>query len=128
MRLETLQQLWRQKYPGGAISRGARAGQFAVSYRDDGHRPYIYRSRSVYALAERLELIPDVDIMQEARETALFLAQYPSAAYRAHAGLIDTMRALHPAQGARYEYRAAGLDEYDRNMSEYYLITGKEIQ
>lgn len=103
MDMSTIKTLWNEKNPGGNIwimlsngellDSGKQTGKFAVTYNSDG-KIYTYSYKSVYKLAERLNLIPDnnLDYMTESKKAIQAINNGES--FISICGLSDTMRYL----------------------------------
>jgi len=78
---------------------------------------YSYRG-SIYAIAEKLELIPEVDIAEEAEKVARMLRDGMKEV-EAPAGLSTTIRHLN-SDLVGITFRDGGKDEFDRELSIYY--------
>ena len=78
---------------------------------------YTYRG-SIYAVAEQLGLIPEIDVLDEAEKVAHQLRNGATEVL-APAGLNSTIR-YNRSDLANVAYRDGGLDEYDRELSVYY--------
>jgi len=114
MELTTLQCLFAKKNPTGAI---VRDGSGFTVWFARGQHSYNYGGYSVHALAEKLELIPDIDINIEA---AHIVANIGEGDVVAASGCGDTARWLWAGSGTILS-ESAGLDEYDRPLARYYL-------
>ena len=130
MKLETLRSLWHIDHPGGNIWYTDAAGnlsdvslkgkKYAVNFVEDG-KLYTYTSSSVYALAERLDLIPESkhDYNSEAHEA--ISAILVGGTYKSTAALTDTIKHICRTDGIDLWVKSvdAGLDEYDRSVFEF---------
>lgn len=113
MKIETLNELFSAKNPSGWARLGKKSGTIEVLFSTNG-KVYTYRS-TVYRLAERFELIPDVDIVAEAKRIARELEHSESVV--GYAGCGDTLR--HTYNPNVVEEFNAGTDEFDRKLSSY---------
>ena len=120
MKLTTLQALWASTHPDCLLDKHlTRKGHYNVQYIPSG-KMYTYRSTSVFALAERFELIPRVDIQQTA-DIVFNAFAAGEAQVIEHAGAGDTVTHLAHENGlvGYVTCENAGLDEYDRPLSCY---------
>jgi hypothetical protein len=121
MKLAKLQEVFKEDHPTGNIVQDAVRGQNQyIVWFATGSRGYTYYAKSVYALAERLELIPEVDIISEAKAIADKLTQSPEAEVVAPGGCGDTVAILWQGDGTISEIPDS-LDEFDRPLSRYYI-------
>lgn len=143
MKLETLRKLWQDKNPGGnvwyAASNGAlsdvpagKSKKFAVNFKADG-KLYTYTAASIYALAERFELIPDSNVDYWAESRAAISAMDAGESYTSLGGLWDTIHYIleeqHPGMSIKIDGGESGKDEYDRRVftfSAYEILDPKE--
>lgn len=114
MRLATLQWLFAGKHPTGSI---VRDGSGFTVWFAHGQRGYDYGGSSVYALAERLGLIPQVDV---AAEAVRIVANVAKGDVIAPSGCGDTARWLWTGSGTILS-EPAGQDEYNRALARYYV-------
>jgi hypothetical protein len=103
MEMSTIKSLWQDKNPGGNIwisesngqlrDSGKQTGKFGVTYSSDG-KIYTYSFKSVYKLAERLNLIPDnnLDYMTESKKA--IQAMNNGESFISICGLHDTIAYL----------------------------------
>jgi hypothetical protein len=133
MKIETLRRDWQKAHAGGNIwmtdksmslyLNGKQTGQFAVSYAQDG-KLYTFHAKTVYRLAERLNMIPtgEVDYWKESADA--IKAIRAGGSYTSLGGLSDTMRYL-LAQEDGKDYRIVSVeskDEYDRILLTFTAI------
>jgi len=133
MELKNLRSLWQIKNPSGNIwiidsngnlfDEGRQTGKFAVTYKSDG-KIYTYSYKSIYKLAERLQMIPDnnLDYWIESRKAIEAMNQGKS--FISICGLSDTIRYIlgnndTDKKDVSVEYKAIGLDIYDRQQYEF---------
>ena len=122
MLVSILNQLWQQVNPMGEIERHpARKGSFRVTYQSAG-KVYEYRASSVYALAERLDLIPESDVQAESKRIVAELADGASEVV-ADAACGDTANYLwyEMGQSLSIDSETAGVDEYDRPLARFWV-------
>jgi hypothetical protein len=132
MKLETLRKDWQEAHPGGNVwislsngqllEGGKQTGKFAVTYNADG-KIYTYAYKSVYSLAERLNMIPsgDIDYWVESRKAIAALRR--GETFDTLGGLMDTMRHLlfqETGKGFSIRYTSNTRDEYDRVIFHIY--------
>ena len=115
MKVETLNDLWQQKHIGGSIQK--RGSHYTVTFSADS-KVYKYSAASNYDLAERLELIPEVDITKESKRIANVLQSQDEVV--SALGCADTIRGLYNPN-IRSEY--CGTDQYDRPLARYWIDT-----
>lgn len=121
MRLSILQELFKSVAPEGKIY--GEPGRFKVVYTDGG-KVYTYKNRTVYSLAERLDLIPNLpSVYSEARRVYnhLVLSGTPVEAVN---GCQDEIRITLGLEGVQYDLF---IDEYDRQMAVYRKPTKEEL-
>ena len=109
----TLKELIQQKYGKDNIARVVNR-KVEVTFKP-GDKVYRYNG-SVYSVAERLKLIPEIDIVAESRQIIESLKAQASVV--APSGCGDTCRMSNSAVSERYNI---GLDKFDRELSEYTL-------
>lgn len=121
MLISILNQLWQQVNPTGEIERHPTRGMFWVTYQA-GRKVYEYRASSVYALAERFDLIPEVHVEREAKRIVAELAQGASEII-APAGCGDTANHLWFKAGhsLMIDNECAGVDEYERPLARFFV-------
>lgn len=121
MRLNTLRELWQAEYPTGDIGRNYEYGKdwYNVSFAT-GKRLYAYSAPSVYALAERLDMIPDRDIVAEAQRIVDGLLNGHDSVIAALAA-GDTANALWTGGGV-IMCEHAGTDKFDRALGRFYIV------
>lgn len=114
MKFTALRSLFDRVYPDGNIDFAKR--EYRVQFKSTG-KSYWYAYTSHYNMAERLELIPIVDINVTSHS---ILAQLNDGVDYVvdHSGCGDTLRVLHSGDGTIVEVHK-GLDEYDRPLSQY---------
>lgn len=94
-----------------------RRGRVAVSY---GGKVYEYRG-TILSVAEKLSLIPNVDHYADVRMVIAGL-QSGISNIIAHSEIYDTVRHEYGiVDGQWIQSRTAGKDDYDRELSEFYL-------
>lgn len=137
MKLETLQNLWNEKNPGGFVmySNGdgsysqhptGKSKKFAVTYKADG-RVYEYSAASVHALAERFELIPNDDRVDYWAESRKAIAAVDAGeTFVTTCGLYDTIRSILAEEKYTVilDWKNGERDEYDR---EQFVFSGYKI-
>jgi hypothetical protein len=131
MKLEILRRDWQKAHPGGNVwisyangslaEEGKQTGKFAVTY-STGGKVYTYAYKSVYALAERLNMIPanDFDYWVESRNAIAAIRR--GEHYLTICGLMDTMRHIlgqETGKGFRVLYTTS-YDEYGRQLFDIY--------
>jgi len=121
MKIETFNQLFQAKYPGGKATvngRGA-VGNYkcaiSLTY-SRGGKVYEYRN-TILGLAEQLRLIPLIDCNAEARRVIAELGASEHAI--APIAAVDTVR-FHAPWPVEYEH--AGEDAYGRRLAQYWKI------
>jgi len=119
MKLTVLTKTFLKQYPDGVVRRTPK-GKILVRFHQDG-QAYEY-SGSVYSVAERLHLIPEIDRVQEAATVAWVLSNGQDEVV-AHTGLNDNLRGLHGLHDIDDE--PAGTDEYDRDLAVYRIVPGR---
>ena len=122
MLISILNQLWQQVNPTGEIERHpTRKGMFWVTYQA-GRKMYEYRASSVYALAERFDLIPETNIVAESERIVAELAAGVSEVIAA-LGCGDTANHLWHEAGhsLMIDNECAGVDEYERPLARFFL-------
>lgn len=125
MRIDVLNELWASEHPGGYIHRSRTDGRFDVTYCADG-KEYSFCEHSVFGLAERLDVIPEVDVVTVAGEVVQRLARSEEYVI-APLGAGDTARVLWYDQGyddgqQMIDCVPAGLDKYGRALGKYSLV------
>jgi hypothetical protein len=131
MKLDVLQRDWNKAHLGGNVFilgsngtlllEGKQTGRFAVTFTSDG-KTYTYHYKSVYALAERLGMIPTErpDNMDDARKAVDAILSGNS--YSSICGLSDSMSYILRNTGIDcygIEYTSDTKDEYDRTVYTY---------
>lgn len=116
MKFTLLQDLFSRRYPDGSIQYSKR--KYTVRFKPG--RPYTYAYSSHYDMAERLELIPSVDIPAQAQATLTRLVNGEERV-TAISGCGDTMRVLHGEEPGYIEEECIDTDEYGRPVSAYTL-------
>lgn len=119
MRVSVLAELWGEKHPGGKVWRGERSGYFCVTYGPTPSKVYYYRASSVYRLAERLECIPEVSIVEIADRVEKQLENVGDSAIDL-AGASDTLAHRFGA-GFYVDWEDVGSDEWGRVLVRYTL-------
>ena len=130
MRLATVDKLFKENNPTGCVVRNYRRGSnwYTIWFTHDG-KGYDYYATSVYSLAERLELIPEVDVGTLAREIVTELAA-GKPFILAVAGCGDTCQYLYHKDGNNPNYyidegyptdEQPTVDEFGRALSRYML-------
>jgi len=117
MKFSIFQELLTRKNPEAEAYKGS-AG-VTITYKPGG-RAYHYTG-SIYAIAERLKLIPfdDYDVPAEAEKAAAWISQGPQNVHVTHLPIYDTLRYNHPSLAFTHE--AVGKDDYDRPLFAYRL-------
>ena len=135
MKLEILNELFKNKYPEGKIyffnsghlfdtisKENKFSGKFAVIY-NEGGKIYNFSASSVYKLAERFNLIPDseIDYWEESRNCIKNLLDGKD--FYSVAGLSDTIRGLYSEENNNkiidFKYCEDHKDDYDRIVYKY---------
>jgi hypothetical protein len=122
MKFDALHELFMARNPKGIIAHnGDRTYQ--VCFSSPG-KLYTYRSGSHYALAERLDLIPEYDVVSEAERIVAALRNGADSII-AYSAASDTARMLWAQTGLDGwpDTRNPTLDRFDRPMLEYYIET-----
>jgi len=117
MRLATLDREWKKLYPTGAIVRDDTG--FLVWFKT-GHRGYHYSERTVYALAERLDMIPQYDVMETVHMIVDVLRSGSDIV--TIAGQSDNIRHYCHDRDFTFDEEIAGEDEFGRALGRYFLI------
>jgi len=117
MRLTVLNREWKKLHATGAIVREKNG--FLVQFQVE-HRGYHYSERTVFALAERLEVIPRCDVRQTVREIVNALSIGDDIV--AVAGMSDNIRHYVHDRGYEFDEEIAGIDEFGRALGRYFLI------
>ena len=136
MKLEILNELFRNKYPEGKIyflnsghlfdtisKENKFSGKFGVIY-NEGGKIYNFSASSVYKLAERFNLIPDseIDYWEESREAIQNLLDGKD--FYSIGGLTDTIRILYSKENdgkiISFKVEKFKKDDYDRIVYRYY--------
>lgn len=136
MKLEILNQLFKNKYPEGKIyffnsghlfdtlnKENKFSGKFAVIYNEEG-KIYNFSASSVYKLAERFDLIPDseIDYWKESRNAIKNLLAGKD--FYSIAGLSDTIRRIFSQENNNqiidFKVEEFQKDDYDRIVYRYY--------
>lgn len=131
MKLNTLSQAWQAKNPGGNIwimdsngqlsDSGKQTGKFAVTYNQDG-KIYTYTYKSVYKLAERLNMIPDSNLDYWQESVKAIESMDNGIEFISICGLSDTIRHIITEKTGQYPsliHSDAGLDEWDRPLYKF---------
>jgi hypothetical protein len=120
MKLEALNQLFKETHPNGYVQYDRQARKYFVVFSSPG-KVYTYHASSNYKLAERLELISDVDIVAVARDVIAALGRGEEIV--THIGASDTVRYM----GVDCTSIPTGVDEYDRPLALYRRPTESEL-
>jgi hypothetical protein len=136
MKLETLRRDWQKAHPGGNVwismsngqllDEGKQTGKFAVTYNADG-KIYTYQYKSVYALAERLNMIPDGELDYWVESQNAIAAIRRGESYSSTGGLNDTIHYILAQETGKdiWATYTTSRDEYDREL---FTFTGfKEV-
>ena len=129
MKFKTLQMLFQEKNPNGKIFAYSKNGnlseesttgiiRFEVQFTEDG-KMYVYQGiKTVYKMAERLNLIPNSNIDYVTESNECIDALLSGKMFSSIGGLHDTITdILYKRTGIRYtvEYDKT-IDEYDRTV------------
>jgi len=118
MKIETFAKLWQEKYPTGSAENMGRTVR--VTYSSNG-KVYNYHG-SVYSVAERLNLIPDININTQANK--IIAALKDDKEIIAPSGCLDTVVWMWGAcndNPAPHSELHVGTDEFDRPLDRYFL-------
>lgn len=136
MKLEILNQLFKNKYPEGKIyfmnsgrlfsslnKENKFSGKFGVVY-NEGGKIYNFSASSVYKLAERFNLIPDSEIDYFVESENCINALLDGKDFYSIAGLSDTIRGIFTKKNngkiIDFQYKESHKDDYDRIVYKYY--------
>ena len=118
MKIEKFVEQLKKQYPTANAyvveSKGKRKVSVNVSYSETG-KIYAY-SGTIVGIAERLGLIPDIDVNKESERVVSALLSGESPISYAHCS--DTVRYT---SGLRIDYRPSGVDDFDRALVEYFI-------
>lgn len=122
MKIKVFNQLWQEKHPGSLVQAGEKGG-VELTYSPEGK---IYRYKgSIYSIAERLGLIPEVDYEKLGSEINLRLVSGEREVV-APAGCGDTCRHTWQNLNSSIEESSYGRDEYDRELSSYTVLKNED--
>lgn len=125
MRIGTFDRLLKGKHGQGTSAyvperRGKRRQAIAVSYSSSG-KCYYY-SGSILSVAERLDLIPEIDVQAESKRIARELKDTGKA--EGHRVCIDTVVFhLDVPVGKVVDCDDNGVDEFDRPMATFFIAS-----
>lgn len=116
MRIETLDGLLKSKHGNKSVAY-IKDRKVMVSF--NGSKVYGYRS-TIRDVAERLELIPEIDITQEARQVLDRVRQEGEAV--GHWVISDTLNWLdnRSREGMFIDHQRCGDDDYGRPLAKFY--------
>jgi hypothetical protein len=123
MEMSVIKSLWNAKNPGGNIwitdsaghlfDNGKQTGKFAVTYKADS-KIYTYAYKSVYKLAERLNLIPDNNLDYWVEAEKAISAMDNGESFISICGLHDTISHIITEKTGKYCHLIA--EDYDKDI------------
>jgi len=124
MLLSVLDNLWQQVNHTGSVARNYERGNgwYTVWFKRDS-KGYDYHASTVYALAERLDMIPKTDVQAESKRIVSELASGASEVI-ASPGCWDMANNLWRKAGysLTVDCEHAGTDRYDRPLARFHLV------
>ena len=134
MEITTFNLLLKRKYPSGdayvVYKSDKRSANVNIEFAT-GQKVYTYRSTTIQALAEKLELVPSINYNDEADRLLKLFRENPNGIYRGFCGTFDTLnhnlvknkiiKSGYTLKTSDKGFQKYYFNEYNQKLTDYFV-------